>query len=65
MWHVWEAGEGYTGFGGGGMRERDNLEDVDVDGRIILKLILKNWDGYTWTVFISLRIGTVGGRLRM
>jgi len=47
------------------MRERDNLEDVDVDGRIILKLFLKIWDGETWTVFFWLRIGTVGGRFRM
>jgi hypothetical protein len=29
----------------GDMRERDLLEHVIVDGRIILKLIFKKWDG--------------------
>jgi hypothetical protein len=30
-------GEVYTGFWWGNLRERDHLEDLDVDGRIILK----------------------------
>jgi hypothetical protein len=38
------------------------LIDLGVDGRIILKLILKKWDGEALTGLIGLRIGT-GGRL--
>ena len=41
MWHVWETGEVHTGFGRGGLRKGDQLEDLDVDGGIILKWIFK------------------------
>jgi hypothetical protein len=34
-------------------------EDVDVGGRIILKLILEKQDGVVWTGFIWIRIGTL------
>jgi hypothetical protein len=40
-------GEMHTGFWWGGLKERDNLEDLDVDGRIILNLIFK-WDEQAW-----------------
>jgi hypothetical protein len=36
----------YTGFWWGNLIERDHLEDIDVDGRIILKWSLSNWDGF-------------------
>jgi hypothetical protein len=60
MWHIWERGELYTVFWLGNVRERENLEDVDIWGRIILKLMLKKWDGEAWTGLFRLRRGTVG-----
>jgi hypothetical protein len=38
-------------------KERENLKDLCVHGRIILKWILKRWFGRVWTGFIWLRIG--------
>jgi hypothetical protein len=35
----------HTGFWCGDLREGDHLGDPGVDGRIILKSILKRWDG--------------------
>jgi len=32
-------------FSGGNLRERVHLEDLGIDGKIILKYILKKWDG--------------------
>jgi hypothetical protein len=43
--------------------EREHLEDLGIDRRIILKLIFKKWDEEAWTGFLCLRIGTDGGRL--
>jgi hypothetical protein len=45
--------------------ERDHLEDLCVDGRIVLKQILKKWDGRIGTGFIWLRIETRRGFLLM
>jgi hypothetical protein len=44
-------------------REGSHLEDTGVHERIILKLIIKRWDGVAWTVLIWLRLGTGGGLL--
>jgi hypothetical protein len=41
------------------LRERDHLENLGVNMRIILKWLLRNWDG-AWTELIWLRIGTGG-----
>jgi hypothetical protein len=45
MLHIWGSTEVHTGFWWGKLRERDNLENLGVDGRIILKWIFKKWDG--------------------
>jgi hypothetical protein len=33
----------------GNIRERHHLEDLGVDGKIILNWIFNNWDEQTWT----------------
>jgi len=53
----------HTGFWCGNLRVRDCLKDPGVDGGvIILRWIVRKWDGRAWTRLISLRIGT-GGHL--
>jgi hypothetical protein len=42
---IWGRAEVHTGFWWGDLREGDHLEDPGVDGRIILKWILKKWSG--------------------
>jgi len=37
--------EVHTRYRWGKLRERDHLEDPDVDGRIILRWIFRKWDG--------------------
>jgi len=50
--------EVYTGFWWGNLRERNHLEDADVDGTIILKWIFRKFDVGAWTGSSWLRIGT-------
>jgi len=63
--HVARMGEGrvYAEFWWGNLRERDHLEDPDIDGRIILRLIFRKWDVGARAESVSLRIVTVGGHL--
>ena len=63
MWHVWGRGEACTGFWWGNLRERDHLEDPDVDGRIILRWIFRNWAVGAWNGSSWLRIGTGSGHV--
>jgi len=43
------------------MKEREHLQDLGVDGRIISKWILGKRGGRVYTGFIWLRIWTSGG----
>jgi hypothetical protein len=54
-------GEVYTGFWWGFFRERDFLEGLGVDERIISKLTFKKWNGAHGLVWVS--VGTDGGLL--
>ena len=63
MWRVWWRGVVCTGFWWGNPRERDHWGDPDVDGRIILRWIFREWDVGVWTLWSWLRIWTGGGQL--
>jgi hypothetical protein len=39
----------------GNVKETDHLEDLGVDGRIIIKLVLKKWDERAWTQLICFK----------
>jgi hypothetical protein len=47
----------------GELEGKDNLEDLGIDGRIILRWSLEKWGLKVWTGFIWLRIQTSGGLL--
>jgi hypothetical protein len=53
----------HTGFGRRNLRERDHLEDPNIDGRIILRWIFRKWDLGLWIGLIWLRTGRGGGHL--
>ena len=58
-------GDLYTGFWWGNLRERGNLEDPNIDGRIILRWIFRKWDVGVLTRSSWFRIGAGGGHLLM
>jgi hypothetical protein len=53
----------HTGFWLGKPRERDHMEDLGVDERMILQCMLNKSFGKVWTGLIWLRLGTSGGLL--
>ena len=62
--HVARMGEEvHTGFWCGGLMEKGHLEDLAIDGRIILKWIFKKFDEEAWTELLWLRTGTGSRRL--
>jgi hypothetical protein len=52
-----------TGFWWGSLREGDYWGDPDGDGRIILRGILRKWEGVVRNGWSGLRIVTGGGNL--
>jgi len=63
MWHEQWRGEVHIWLWCGNLKERYNLEDLDVDGEIILEWILKNSVGRSRNGRIGLRVGASGGFL--
>jgi len=44
-----ERGEWCTGVWWGNLREKDHLEDLGIDGKIILRWLFRKWDVRVWT----------------
>jgi hypothetical protein len=60
LWHARGRRETFTGFRHVALKERDHVKDTGVDARIILKWILKAYDGRGWSGLIWLMIGIIG-----
>lgn len=56
-----EKGELHTGLKLGNLKETDNLEDLEVDGRITLNWDLNKQDEISWAGLIWLRVAMSGG----
>ena len=60
MWHIY-GGRGAYRFWFWNLKKWDNLEDLGINGSIILKLIFKKWDGGGQPELIWLRTGMGAG----
>jgi len=40
-----------TGFRWGNVKERDSMENLGVDGRVRVEIVLKIWNSWKWTGF--------------
>jgi hypothetical protein len=54
----WGRYEMHTEFQSKNLKGRDHLEDLSIDGSVILKCVLKKYGVRMWTGFIWLRIGS-------
>jgi hypothetical protein len=61
--HIWETGNMHTGVWWKNLREREHLENVGINGTIIISNTFKNLDAEAWSGLIRLRRGTHGGLL--
>jgi len=57
MWYVWDMGEVYTRFSWRELREREHLENLRVNGKILLKYTFKKWNRDAWIGLLWLRVG--------
>jgi hypothetical protein len=58
MWHIQERQKTHAGSSWRNLKERDPLEDLGVDDRILLKNFLNKWNGMMRAVLIWLMTGT-------
>jgi hypothetical protein len=49
----------FTGFGSN-LKKRDHLENLGIDGKILLKWIISEWYRLAWAGFVWLRRGNSG-----
>jgi hypothetical protein len=47
----------------GNLRKKVHLQDPGIDGKIILRWVLKKWNEVVWTGLIWITIGRGGGHL--
>jgi len=52
MWYKWSGGEVYIGFWWGNLREIEHFDDLGINGRVILKLIIRKLDGRMCVIYL-------------